>query len=218
MLRATRQVGRLVHPQRELLGQEGAAVAAPSSPSTTPQTPQILALTGGQIDVVGQFSVSGGAAAADRQLQHHQAEVQRAPPAVHAQRQGPVHRRAGAPGDRAHAWTGRAIVTALFKGLADVGNDSPFAPVFPSTNTSRRRSARRTSPRPSRCWPRPAMPNGFSTQLVTEQRRQEIPNYAQIVAQSAKAIGVNHQPQDGGAADLLRQVHLRQLGLARRRP
>ena len=29
-----------------------------------------------------------------------------------------------------------AIVQALFKGFADLGNDSPFAPVFPSTNTS----------------------------------------------------------------------------------
>src|SRR6201989_1211033 len=29
-----------------------------------------------------------------------------------------------------------AIVQALFKGYADVGDDSPFAPVFPSTNTS----------------------------------------------------------------------------------
>src|SRR5438270_901404 len=29
-----------------------------------------------------------------------------------------------------------AIVQALFKGDSDLGNDSPFAPVFPSTNTS----------------------------------------------------------------------------------
>src|SRR5262249_36914219 len=30
----------------------------------------------------------------------------------------------------------QAIVAALFKGQAEVGNDSPFAPVFPSTDTS----------------------------------------------------------------------------------
>ena len=29
-----------------------------------------------------------------------------------------------------------AIVAALFKGNADLGNDTPFAPVYPSTNTS----------------------------------------------------------------------------------
>ena len=67
------------------------------------QNPLILALTGGTIDVVGQFSVSGARGTAHRQLQHHQAEVQRAPPAVDAQRQGPVHRPAGPAGDRAHA-------------------------------------------------------------------------------------------------------------------
>ena len=39
--------------------------------------------------------------AAHRQLQHHQAEVERAPPAVDAQRPGPVHRPAGPAGDRA---------------------------------------------------------------------------------------------------------------------
>ena len=99
------------------------------------QNPSILALTGGTIDVVGQFAVAGARGTAHRQLQHHQAEVQRAPPAVDAQRPGPVHRPAGPAGDRAHARPA-AIVKALFKGYADVGNDSPFAPVFPSTNTS----------------------------------------------------------------------------------
>ena len=99
------------------------------------QTASILALTGGTIDVLGQFSVSRRRGAAERQLQRHQAEVQRAPRAVDAQRPGAVHRPAGPPGDRAHPQPA-ADRQALFKGFADIGNDSPFAPVFPSTNTS----------------------------------------------------------------------------------
>ena len=37
-----------------------------------------------------------------------------------------------------------AIIKTLFNDYADVGNDSPFAPVYPSTNR-RSRSGRRTS-------------------------------------------------------------------------
>jgi peptide/nickel transport system substrate-binding protein len=81
-----------------------------------------------------------------------------------------------------------AIVQALFKGYADVGNDSPFAPVFPSTNTS---VAQRTQniTKAKSLLAAAGHPNGFSTHLTTEQFL-EIPSYAQIVAQSAKAIGV----------------------------
>ena len=49
---------------------------------------------------------------------------------------GPVHRPPGPPGHRADAQPAGRSSQALFKGYADIGNDSPFAPVFPSTNTS----------------------------------------------------------------------------------
>ena len=82
-----------------------------------------------------------------------------------------------------------AIVKALFQGFADVGNDSPFAPVFPSTNTS---VAQRTQDiaKAKSLLAAAGHGSGFSTQLVTENF-VEIPQYAQIVAQSAKEIGVN---------------------------
>ena len=82
-----------------------------------------------------------------------------------------------------------AIVKALFKGFADVGNDSPFAPVYPSTNTS---VAQRTKDiaKAKSLLAAAGHGSGFSTQLVTENF-VEIPQYAQIVAQSAKEIGVN---------------------------
>ena len=80
------------------------------------------------------------------------------------------------------------IVQALFKGFADVGNDSPFAPVFPSTNTSIPQRAQNIAKAKS-LLAAAGHPSGFSTQLVTENI-QEIPEYAQIMVQSAAAIGV----------------------------
>jgi peptide/nickel transport system substrate-binding protein len=79
-------------------------------------------------------------------------------------------------------------VQALFKGNADIGNDSPFAPVFPSTNTSIPQRAQDVAKAKS-LLAAAGHPSGFSTQLATENI-QELPNYAQIVAESAAAIGV----------------------------
>jgi peptide/nickel transport system substrate-binding protein len=80
------------------------------------------------------------------------------------------------------------IVTALFKGLSDLGNDSPFAPVYPSTNTSVAQRAQNISQAKS-LLAAAGHPNGFTTSLVTEDI-QEIPAFAQIIAESAAAIGV----------------------------
>jgi peptide/nickel transport system substrate-binding protein len=80
------------------------------------------------------------------------------------------------------------IVTALFKGYADLGNDSPFAPVYPSTNTSIPQRAENISQAKS-LLAAAGHPSGFSTQLITEDLL-EIPEYAQIIVQSAAQIGV----------------------------
>jgi peptide/nickel transport system substrate-binding protein len=81
-----------------------------------------------------------------------------------------------------------AIVAALFKGYADLGNDSPFAPVFPSTNTSVPQRAENIAKAKS-LLAAAGHSSGFTTQLVTEDFL-EIPQFAQIVAQAAKSIGV----------------------------
>jgi peptide/nickel transport system substrate-binding protein len=151
------------------------------------QTPQILALTGGQIDVVGQFSVSGG-----EQLLNGSYNI--------IKLKSSAHRELSMRNDKAPFKDPRVrraialslnrpqIVTALFKGLADVGNDSPFAPVFPSTSTSVPQRTQNIAEAKS-LLSAAGLPNGFSMQL-TGNNVQEISNYAQIVAESAKAIGV----------------------------
>jgi peptide/nickel transport system substrate-binding protein len=152
------------------------------------ETPLILALTGGTVDVVGQFSVTGG-----QQLLTGGYNVIKLKSAAHRELSmrcdkapftDPRVRQAIALTlDRS------AIVQALFKGFADVGNDSPFAPVYPSTDTSVPQRAKDLAKAKS-LLSAAGHPSGFSTQLIGNNTL-EIPDYAQIVAQSAKAIGVN---------------------------
>jgi peptide/nickel transport system substrate-binding protein len=152
------------------------------------QNPSILALTGGTIDVVGQFAVSGA-----QELLTGSYNI--------IKLKSSAHRQLSMRNDKAPFTDPRvrqaialtldrpAIVKALFKGFADVGNDSPFAPVFPSTDTSIPQRALDIAKAKS-LLAAAGHGSGFSTQLVTENF-VEIPQYAQIIAQSAKAIGVN---------------------------
>jgi len=152
------------------------------------QNPMVLGLTGGTIDVVGQFAVAGA-----QELLTGSYNI--------IKLKSSAHRQLSMRNDKAPFTDPRvrqaialtldrpAIVKALFQGFADVGNDSPFAPVYPSTNTS---VAQRTKDiaKAKSLLAAAGHGSGFSTQLVTENF-VEIPQYAQIVAQSAKEIGVN---------------------------
>jgi len=151
------------------------------------QDASVVALTGGTIDVIGQFSVAGGQAllnggynviklksSAHRELSMRTDQAPFTDPRVRQAIALSLNR--------------PQIVQALFKGNADIGNDSPFAPVFPSTDTSIAQRAQDISKAKS-LLSAAGHPSGFSTQLITEQL-QEIPDFAQIVAQSAAAIGV----------------------------
>jgi peptide/nickel transport system substrate-binding protein len=154
----------------------------------TEQPPQILALTGGTVDVIGQFSITGG-----EQLLSGGYTVSRLRSSAHRE----LSMRADKPPftdprvRQAIALTLNRpqILKALFKGYADLGNDSPFAPIFPSTNTSVAQRAQDIAKAKS-LLAAAGHPSGFSTQLIGNNV-QEISEYAQIVAQSAKAIGVN---------------------------
>ncbi len=152
------------------------------------QTPGILALTGGTIDVLGQFSVTGGEqlltggynviklkSSAHRELSMRCDKAPFTDPRVRQAIALTLNR----PG----------IITALFKGYADLGNDSPFAPVFPSTNTSVPQRVKDIAKAKS-LLAAAGHAKGFSTQLIGNDVL-EIPDYAQIVAASAKEIGVD---------------------------
>jgi peptide/nickel transport system substrate-binding protein len=152
------------------------------------QTSANSALASGTIDVLGQFSVSGG-----EQLLNGSFNV--------IKLKSSAHRELSMRNDVAPFTDPRVrqaialtlnrpgIVQALFKGFADIGNDSPFAPVFPSTNTSVPQRAEDIAKAKS-LLSAAGHGSGFSTQLIGNDA-QEIPQYAQIVQQAAKAIGVN---------------------------
>ena len=147
----------------------------------------ILAMTGGSIDVLGQFSVSGGEAllsgsynviklksSAHRELSMRTDQAPFTDPRVRQAIALTLNR--------------PEIITALWKGYADIGNDSPFAPVFPSTNTSVAQRVQNISQAKS-LLAAAGHPSGFSAKLITENFL-EIPEYAQIIVQAAAAIGV----------------------------
>ncbi|HXH87713.1 MAG TPA: ABC transporter substrate-binding protein [Gaiellaceae bacterium] len=82
-----------------------------------------------------------------------------------------------------------SIVKTLFNNLADVGNDSPFAPVYPSTDRSvpqRKKDLKQAK----QLMAQAGFPRGFKVTLTT-QRLGEIPQLAQIIQRSVKAIGID---------------------------
>lgn len=163
------------------------------------QTPQVLALTGGTLDVVGQFSVSGGEQLLAAGAPYNIVKLKSA-----------AHRELSMRCDKAPFTDPRvrqaialtinrpAIVQALFKGHADLGNDSPLAPVMLSTNTSVPQRAQDIAKAKS-LLAAAGHGSGFSTQLIGNNTL-EIPQYGQIVAQAAKSIGVtiNTKFEDSG--------------------
>jgi peptide/nickel transport system substrate-binding protein len=147
----------------------------------------VLGLTGGSVDVLGQFAVSGGEALLNGSYNVIKLKTS-------------AHRELSMRCDQAPFTDPRVrqaialtlnrpqIITALWKGFADVGNDSPFAPVFPSTDTSVAQRTQNIAMAKS-LLSAAGHPNGFTAKLITENFL-EIPQYAQIVAQEAAAIGV----------------------------
>jgi peptide/nickel transport system substrate-binding protein len=152
------------------------------------ETPGVLALTGGSIDVLGQFSVAGGP-----QLLNGSYKV--------IKLRSSAHRELSMRNDKAPFTDPRVrqaialtldrpdIIKSLFNNLADIGNDSPFAPVFPSTDTSVPQRVQDIA-KAKALLKAAGHGSGFSTVMYANDV-QEIPQYAQIVQQAAKAIGVD---------------------------
>jgi peptide/nickel transport system substrate-binding protein len=79
------------------------------------------------------------------------------------------------------------LVKSLFHGYADIGNDSPFAPVFPSTAPVPQR--KQNFKLAKELLAKAGYSRGFKTPLYTEQR-QEMPTLAQYIKAWASEIGV----------------------------
>lgn len=146
------------------------------------------ALSAGRVDVNDSFTVSGSP-----QLLNGDFEVVTIKSAAHSQLSmrcdsGPF---ADKRVRQALALTLDRPGTAqgLFRQYAQVGNDSPFAPVFAATDTGVPQRAKDVDAARA-LLAQAGVPNGFSCVLAAEQYA-EIPQFAQIVKQSAAAIGID---------------------------
>ena len=80
------------------------------------------------------------------------------------------------------------IVKGLFQGRASVGNDSPFAPVFPSTDTTVPQREENIA-KAKELLAAAGHPKGFKVTLTTE-KYLELPDYAVIIQNAAKKAGI----------------------------
>jgi peptide/nickel transport system substrate-binding protein len=153
------------------------------------QAPQITALQGGDVDVIVQFVPQGAQAITNssnyniiklKSSNHRELSMRcDQPPFDDARVRQAI----------AYSINRPAMVSALLLGLGQVGNDSPFAPKFPSTDTSVPQRAQDIA-KAKQLLKEAGHPNGFSATLFTEQY-EEIPQLAQVFAQSAAKIGVH---------------------------
>ncbi|WP_042271862.1 ABC transporter substrate-binding protein [Paraburkholderia heleia] len=149
---------------------------------------QLLALQGHQADVMGTFTVQGGLGILNnpdfkvlgvRSSAHRQ---------IHMRNDSPTFRDKRVRQALALALDRDVLVRGLFKGRAVVGNDSPFAPIFPST-ASDVPQRKIDVAKARQLLAQAGMANGFDVTLTTE-KYMEIPDLAVVVQNAAKAVGI----------------------------
>jgi peptide/nickel transport system substrate-binding protein len=163
----------------------------------TSQQPQILALQGSDVDVIGQFVPSG----AESLLNNSAYKIISLKSANHRQLsmrndQAPF---TDARVRQAVAYTlDRAgMVKALLSNFGSVANDYPFGPRFPSTDTSVPQREQNIA-KAKQLLSAAGHANGFTTTMQTEQY-EEIPQLAQVIqaAYYGKATFGNSNWLDG---------------------
>jgi len=149
---------------------------------------QLLALLGNDADAMGTFTVQGGIGILNdphfkvlgvRSSAHRQ---------IHMRNDTREFRDKRVRQALALAIDRDVLARGLFRGRASVGNDSPFAPVFPSTANDVPQRAPDLA-RARRLLADAGLPHGFDVTLTTE-KYMEIPDLAVIVQNAAKAIGI----------------------------
>src|SRR5712691_4081931 len=86
-----------------------------------------------------------------------------------------------------------ALVKTLLGGFGDVGNDSPFAPVYPST--ARVAQRHKDIAKAKQLMAAAGRAKGFPI-TITVQADVDMPHYAEIMQRSVREIGINMQIRD----------------------
>ncbi|MGB3646637.1 MAG: ABC transporter substrate-binding protein [Mesorhizobium sp.] len=153
--------------------------------------PQILALQGGQVDVINQLPILAGAGLlndpsveilSNKSATHHEVHMRNDMDPFKDPR---VRRAIALSIDR------EKLTQGLMRGRAALGNDSPFAPVYPSTDTSV--AQRHLDLAQARELLEAAGVKKGQKITLTTQRYQEIPEYAQLIQNFVKEIGIDMQ-------------------------
>jgi peptide/nickel transport system substrate-binding protein len=152
------------------------------------EAPMILALQGDEVDFVEHFSVSGGKAL----LGDENIQVIAVKAATHRE----LHMRTDKEPftDKrvrqaiALSINRQELVDGLWEGQADIGNDSPFGPLYPSTDTSVPQREQDIE-QAKQLLADAGKGDGFTVQLDT-WNGFEIPDLAQLVKNYAEQIGV----------------------------
>lgn len=155
--------------------------------------PQILALQGGQVDVINQLPIIAGAGlladpnvaiVSQSSATHHQLHMRNDMDPFKDPR---VRKAIALALDRTK------LTQGLMRGRAALGNDSPFAPVYPSTDISVPQRAQNLA-EAKQLLEAAGVGAGFKVPMAT-QRYQEIPEYAVLVQNAVKEIGIEIELQ-----------------------
>jgi peptide/nickel transport system substrate-binding protein len=156
------------------------------------QAPMLLALQGNDVDVIAQFVPAGAAA------------ILNSPTYKIIKLKSSNHRELSMRNDQAPftdprvrqavAYTidRQGAVNALLSGDGEVANDTPFAPKFPSSDTSLPQRTQDIA-KAKQLLAAAGHPNGFSTTLKTEIY-QEVPQLAQVIVADAAKAGIKITP------------------------
>jgi peptide/nickel transport system substrate-binding protein len=149
---------------------------------------QVLAIQGGQLDVLLHVPVQGSQAL----LEDPRLSIVARKSSAHEQ----LHMRTdrGPFADQrvrravALSLNRRNLVQGMFRGRASLGNDSPFAPIYAATDpTVPQRDEDLT--RAKGLLAEAGVPGGFRVRLTTE-RFQELPDYAVVIQNALRKIGI----------------------------
>jgi peptide/nickel transport system substrate-binding protein len=152
------------------------------------QQPMILALQGGDVDVIAQFVPAG----ATQLLNSSTYKIIQLKAANHRElsmrNDQPPFNDAKVRQAVAYSLDRTGMVAALLSGKGTVANDYPFGPRFPSTDTTVPQRAQNIAM--AKQLLQQAGHPSINTTLFTEQY-QEIPQLAQAIQQNAKQAGIN---------------------------
>jgi peptide/nickel transport system substrate-binding protein len=155
----------------------------------TSQQPQILAIQGGDVDVIGQFTPAG----ATPLLNNPSYRVIKLKSANHRElsMRNDQHPFTDSRVRQAVAYTldRPGMVAALLQGYGSVANDYPFGPRYQSTDTSVPQRKQDIA-KAKQLLAAAGHPNGFTVTLVSEQY-EEIPQLAQVIKADALKAGIN---------------------------